>query len=57
VAVAGIDAPARCLAELAAVLDQAAGLSCGGLSEAQLRAGLDQAWQAKARVDEVFTRW
>ncbi|MDX6367338.1 MAG: hypothetical protein QOK30_2414, partial [Nocardioidaceae bacterium] len=33
---AGNDALADCLAELAAVLDRAAGLGCGGVSEAQL---------------------
>jgi hypothetical protein len=53
---ARVDAPARCLTELTAVLDRAAGLGWGGLSEAQLRAGLEQAWRAKARVDEVFAR-
>jgi hypothetical protein len=45
-----------CLAAVAAGLDAAAGVEVAALTEAGLRAGLDEVWRIRARVDELSCR-
>jgi hypothetical protein len=44
------------LAAVAAGLDAAGGVEAASLSEAGLRAGLDEVWRIRARVDELLCR-